>query len=217
MICLDDLLAATGGRLMGSSGAQQFTGFAFDSRRVKPGELFLAVVTDTGDGHAFCGEAIGAGAAGVLGQRLPSADPALHVPHILVVRTKTQLLFDNSDNALHNVHGYKESLLQTAFNVGSPALSKAVESNEAYLSDAAKYIVKCDIHPWMNAYIFAVTNPYYAVTDAKGQYSIDGVPPGTYQLEAWHEGMTEEPKSSSLPSSEIILCQAEDGSQGVTE
>ncbi|HXV43463.1 MAG TPA: UDP-N-acetylmuramoyl-tripeptide--D-alanyl-D-alanine ligase, partial [Anaerolineae bacterium] len=66
MIYLDDLLQATGGALHGSAQATEFNSFAFDSRRLEPGQLFLAVKTATGDGHDFIGDAVQRGAAGVL-------------------------------------------------------------------------------------------------------------------------------------------------------
>ncbi len=66
MIYLEDLLQATGGALHGSTVAAEFASFAFDSRQLEPGQLFLAVKTATGDGHNFIGEALKQGAAGVL-------------------------------------------------------------------------------------------------------------------------------------------------------
>ncbi len=70
MIYLDDLLAA-GGHLHGPTHARQFTDLAFDSRRIEPGQLFLAVKSDTGDGHDYILDAVHKGAAGVLCQRIP--------------------------------------------------------------------------------------------------------------------------------------------------
>ncbi len=47
--------------------------------------------------------------------------------------------------------------------------------------------VKCDIHPWMNAYVAVVDHPYYAVTGPDGSFELENLPPGTYTIEAWHE------------------------------
>ena len=69
MIHLADLLAATGGAVDGPVHSQSFTDFCYDTRLLKPGELFLAVVTDKGDGHDYILEAARQGAAGVLCQR----------------------------------------------------------------------------------------------------------------------------------------------------
>lgn len=74
MIYLDDLLQATGGAAAGETGATEFNGFAFDSRQLEPGQLFLAVKTATGDGHEFIGAALERGASGVVCER-PEAVP----------------------------------------------------------------------------------------------------------------------------------------------
>jgi len=69
LIYLQDLLAATGGSLHGPVFADEFSDFCYDTRLLNPGELFLAVVTDKGDGHDYVLEAARSGAAGVLCQR----------------------------------------------------------------------------------------------------------------------------------------------------
>ena len=48
-------------------------------------------------------------------------------------------------------------------------------------------VVMCNIHPWMRVYANVLSNPYYAITGADGSFTIKGLPPGTYTLEAWHE------------------------------
>lgn len=72
MISLSDLLAATGGKVIETGNAQSFGGFAFDSRLVQAGELFVAVKTERGDGHRFIQDAIAKGAVGVLCQSTTS-------------------------------------------------------------------------------------------------------------------------------------------------
>ncbi|HHZ98873.1 MAG TPA: carboxypeptidase regulatory-like domain-containing protein [Candidatus Marinimicrobia bacterium] len=47
--------------------------------------------------------------------------------------------------------------------------------------------VKCDVHPWMGAFIGVLDHPFYSVTDEKGNFEIENLPPGTYTVEAWHE------------------------------
>lgn len=74
MIFLDDLLEATAGQVIAYGAAGQFPGFAFDSRATKPGQLFVAVTTETGDGHHYIAQACAAGAAGILCERPPMVD-----------------------------------------------------------------------------------------------------------------------------------------------
>jgi Alr-MurF fusion protein len=69
VIQLSDLLEATAGAAYGPVGSTVFDSFGFDSRIIRPGQLFVAVVTERADGHAYVNDAIGSGAAGVLSQR----------------------------------------------------------------------------------------------------------------------------------------------------
>lgn len=92
----------------------------------------------------------------------------------------------NADATVHNVHGY---------DLGSEP-PRALY-NEAQLSGAApirkptegRSMVKlaCDIHPWMAGFVIVSPHPFFAVTSADGRFRLDGIPVGTYQLEAWHE------------------------------
>ncbi len=47
--------------------------------------------------------------------------------------------------------------------------------------------IKCDVHSWMAAYVGVLDHPYYAVSDVAGNFKIGPLPPGTYEIEAWHE------------------------------
>jgi hypothetical protein len=121
-----------------------------------------------------------------------------YIPHVQWVRAETQMVIGNSDRAEHNIHGYKETMAVTQFNFASPP-EKTVDDHEgAFLEVPAVYLVKCDIHPWMSAYVHVLTHPYAYVTqptdDAQckaGGFLLTDVPPGKYTLVAWHEGMEE--------------------------
>lgn len=90
MILLDDILRATGARAFGPVVATEFTDFCFDSRRVEPGQLFLAVRTDKGDGHDYICDAIRGGATGVICQE-PRGIDSQPVTCLLVQDTETAL------------------------------------------------------------------------------------------------------------------------------
>ena len=92
MIYLEDLLEATGGRVHGPVVARAFPDFCYDTRLLNEGELFLAVVTDRGDGHDYILDAARNGAAGVLCQR--PFDLAVHGVTCVVVEDSRQALLD---------------------------------------------------------------------------------------------------------------------------
>jgi hypothetical protein len=89
----------------------------------------------------------------------------------------------NSDQTLHNIHGYKGA--STLFNKAEvPGLPPMTQQ----FNDADQIIkLKCDVHPWMTAYVLVSSHPFFAVTGDDGSFKIPGVPPGSYTVEAWHE------------------------------
>lgn len=107
-----------------------------------------------------------------------------YVPQILAVQTGQTLLVRNSDPLLHNVHntptvkGNPESNL--AQLAGAPDLKFTFSQPEMFIR------FKCDVHPWMFAWVSVFAHPYFAVTDAEGKFKIADVPPGKYTLEVVH-------------------------------
>jgi UDP-N-acetylmuramoyl-tripeptide--D-alanyl-D-alanine ligase len=77
---LSDVLTATGGRLLQLEGSRRYTGVSTDTRRIRPGEIFVALRGPNHDGHAFVGEALSRGAAAVLVERGRAALPSGHAP-----------------------------------------------------------------------------------------------------------------------------------------
>ena len=55
--------------------------------------------------------------------------------------------------------------------------------------------IKCDVHPWMVGYVGVMKHPFFAVTGKDGQFTLKGLPAGTYTVEAWHEKLgTQDPQ-----------------------
>jgi len=94
----------------------------------------------------------------------------------------------NSDPLLHNTHGYYGK--RTAFNLALPNQGQTIETE---LTRPGEVRVDCDAHGWMEAWIYVVDNPYFAVTAEDGSFTVADVPPGDYKLVTIHEltGQTE--------------------------
>ena len=123
MIYLDDLLQATGGELQGQAPVTEFSGFAFDSRQLEPGELFLAVKTATGDGHNFIDDAIRQGATGVLCEYCQApVDPSRLVTTVVVPDIQQAL----SDYAAFLLQKYKPRVVGVTGSSGKTTTKEAI-------------------------------------------------------------------------------------------
>jgi plastocyanin len=111
------------------------------------------------------------------------------VPHVALYRVGARVAVKNSDDVQHNAKGFFQSKATLKFNPLSSSRSTIPPSDETTLDRAGNYIVGCDIHLWMSAYMRAVPHPYHAITGADGTCTLTDVPPGQYRLACWHEGM----------------------------
>lgn len=102
-------------------------------------------------------------------------------PHV-VVTSPGKLEVLNSDGILHNFHSYSKK--NAPLNRAQPGFRKKMEV-EFKESEIIK--ITCDAHPWMAGWLVVSDHPYVGVTDEKGTFKIENVPPGTYTLELWHE------------------------------
>jgi len=106
-----------------------------------------------------------------------------YVPHVLGVQAGQRVEILNSDPTLHNIHAVP--MANREFNTGQPIPGM----RHAHQFTAREVMVpfKCDVHPWMNAYVGVLDHPFFGVTGADGSFELKGLPPGTYTIEAWHE------------------------------
>src|SRR5438552_3011198 len=119
------------------------------------------------------------------------------VPHVLAITTGTIVDFPNSDHIYHNVF----SLSRTrTFDLGRYAAGR---SKPVRFDRPGIVRVFCDIHSHMNAFVLVFSHPFFSLTGADGRHHIDNIPPGTYNLIAWNEGVTSEPRSVTVTDGSV--------------
>ncbi|HET7152229.1 MAG TPA: carboxypeptidase regulatory-like domain-containing protein [Candidatus Kapabacteria bacterium] len=117
------------------------------------------------------------------------------IPHVLALMTGDSLGIVNSDPIIHSTHGYIG--IHTVFNIATPTKD---EKNYIHLPKEGTIRCICDAgHPWMEAYIHILPNPYFAITDADGSFSISDIPPGTYTVQYSHELWNDTTTTITIP------------------
>ena len=104
-------------------------------------------------------------------------------PHVLGIQVNQPLEIVNSDQTLHNIN--VKPATNQPFNIAQPM--QGMKSTKKFAKPEVMIKTKCNVHPWMSAYIGVVAHPFFAVTGEDGSFSLAGLPAGTYTLEAWHE------------------------------
>jgi hypothetical protein len=106
----------------------------------------------------------------------------LYVPRVAGAQTNQPIEFVNNDPTAHNIHGFS-SQGDFNFTLMGKGLSNTVKLRKPELV----LNVKCDLHPWMRGSVGVFSHPFFRVTGPDGSFEMSGLPPGDYEIEAWHE------------------------------
>jgi len=107
----------------------------------------------------------------------------MYDPHVLGVMVGQPIKILNPDGTLHNVHALPK--INAEFNLAMPKFRK--ETSKTFDKAEFMFPMKCDVHPWMGAWIAVMDHPYFNVTSSDGKFSLEDLPAGEYVVEAWHE------------------------------
>jgi plastocyanin len=120
-------------------------------------------------------------------------------PHVFVVRKGQELKILNPDAILHNIHFMPK--VNREFNRAMGKEKKEI----SFTPDKAEPIfsIKCDVHSWMGAFCAVLDHPFYKVTEKDGMYSLDNLPAGEYEIEAWHEKL-------GIQTAKVVVKEGED-------
>jgi hypothetical protein len=128
---------------------------------------------------------------GTMGKHDPPKQPAvldqhdcMYVPRVAGIVAGQQLVVRNSDATFHNVWGTRAG--KDLWNKPQPAKAAELALDPKLAQPGDVVELKCGVHSWMRAYVVVQDHPFFAVTDQDGKFTIDGLAPGKYELEAWH-------------------------------
>jgi plastocyanin len=107
----------------------------------------------------------------------------MYEPRVFGMQVGQTLEIRNSDDTLHNIHA--QASINREFNKGQARQGQ----RDTHVFSAREVLLpfKCDVHRWMHAWVGIVDHPFHAVTAPDGTFRLEGLPPGTYTIEAWHE------------------------------
>ncbi|HVG29923.1 MAG TPA: carboxypeptidase regulatory-like domain-containing protein [Pyrinomonadaceae bacterium] len=119
-------------------------------------------------------------------------------PHVLGIMSTQKLKVTNSDQTTHNVNVQPKSNqgFNQAQSQGAPPITKDFPRAEVVIP------IKCNQHPWMKSYLNVMRTPFFGLSGADGKFEIKGVPPGTYNVVAWHEKFGEKTMSVTVAAKE---------------
>ena len=140
---------------------------------------------------------IKSGPAAAMGAVEPSPAPVVmdqvgcrYIPHVVALVEGGTVEFRNSDGTMHNIHTMPAVVGNEPIDISQGA--KGAPVTKTFTRPETMIPVRCNNHPWMNAFINVSATPFFAVTDADGRFGISGLPPGRYTLAAVHEKMGEQ-------------------------
>jgi plastocyanin len=113
-----------------------------------------------------------------------------YVPHVIALMRGGSVEFRNSDGTMHNIHTLPSDGGNQPIDISQGV--KGTPQVKQFNQPEVMMPVRCNNHPWMNAFINVSATPFFAVTGADGHFNISGLPAGTYTLGVVHEKMGEQ-------------------------
>ena len=109
-------------------------------------------------------------------------DGCRYHPHVFGILVGQTLAIKNSDGILHNIKA--KGVKNRPFNISQPTV---MTSERTFSTPEVVVPLECNVHGWMHAWLAVLPDPFFGVSGTDGSYTIRGLPPGTYTIEAWHE------------------------------
>lgn len=140
------------------------------------------------------------------------------LPFVTVVSDKRELTVTNRDPVSHDIQGYAYDQAGVDIVLHRPSLKTTGTTDTVQLVKGRKvFTMQCGMHPYMQNWGYAIDNPYYAVTDLEGSFTIDDLPAGTYHIKAWHPMLGVQEQNVTVPPSGMVTLNLQFESERAAE
>jgi plastocyanin len=127
----------------------------------------------------------------------------LYSPRVFGVMVGQPIEIRNSDPVLHNIKAVPTA--NRGFNISQP--TAGMKTTRTFNTPEIMVPLECNVHGWMNAWVGVVAHPFFATSGADGSFTIPGLPPGAYELEAWHEKLGTQTASVTVPATGSVAAE----------
>ena len=128
-----------------------------------------------------------------------------YAPHVVGVVAGGSVEVRNSDATMHNIHTMPTQAGNSAVDISQGP--RGLPQIRQFPTPELMLPVRCNNHPWMNAFINVSPTPFFAISDASGRFAISGLPPGNYVLGAVHEKMGEQTMQITVPPKATVKAE----------
>ena len=120
--------------------------------------------------------------------------------YVIGAKNGENIMVENTDPIQHEIATYEVRNIYSDQTSNRPVPPKSSQVRSVFArKDADHYIIKCNLHPFLQTNAYLVQNPYFTVSDADGNFSIENIPPGTYEVIAWHPFIPEQKGTITIP------------------
>jgi plastocyanin len=124
----------------------------------------------------------------------------LYHPRVFGVMAGQPIEIRNSDPMLHNIKAVPDQ--NRGFNISQPR--EGMMTSRTFNAPEIMVPFECNVHGWMNAFVGVMEHPFFATSGEDGSFTIDGLPAGTYEIEAWHELAGTQTQSVTVPETGAV-------------
>ncbi|MBT3365882.1 MAG: tetratricopeptide repeat protein [Nitrospina sp.] len=120
--------------------------------------------------------------------------------YVIGAQNGENIMVENTDPIQHEIATYEVRNIYSDQTSNRPLPEKSSQVRSVFVrKDAEEFIIKCNLHPFLQTHAYLIQNPYYTISDSDGNFSIENIPPGTYEVVAWHPYIAKQRGTITIP------------------